>query len=159
MTKEITKAFILQQIQDKFKLRELEPEVFSFSEQVIPVYNIEQHLQTWETKETQLSITSATSFEAYVVPETERWLLRAYQLIFYAEGAYKVSGVFVSQRPKGAGNYIYLDLAKGQTTSYLVTLPTPVVLEPGNKLYVLIDTYVSTASLDVILDVQKEEIR
>ena len=45
MTKEITKSFILQQIQDKFRLREFTAENFLFSETVIPIYNVENHLE------------------------------------------------------------------------------------------------------------------
>ena len=158
MVKEITKAKILQEIQDKFKLRELEPEIFSFSEMVIPTYDIEQHLGTWVTHSKTTSITSATYFSFHEVPSTERWLLRAYMLIFYNEGAYKVTGMYIDKRPT-SGKYIYLDMKKGQTTSYLINLPQHVRLEPGSQLKVLIDTYVSTANLQVVLDVLKEEIR
>ena len=158
MTKEITKAYILQQIQDKFKLRELEPEVFRFSEQVIPTYDVSQHLGNWVVLNATVSITSAASFVFFDVPETERWLLRSYLVIFGGTGAIKGSGLMVNQRP-GSSDYIYLDLKKGQEVSYLVNLPVSVVLHPGNELKYLIDTYVSTQNLTVRVDVLKEEIR
>ena len=159
MTKEITKAFIIQQLEDKFGLRDLEPEVFGFSEKVIPVYDIEQHLKTWEVKCFTTSITGTGGYLFFTVPKTERWLLRAYQLVFYAVGAYKMSGVYISHRPTVAAEYVYLDLKANQTASYLVNLPVPVVLEPGNRLGVNVDTYVSTANLELILDAQVETIR
>ena len=158
MTKEITKAFIIQQIEDKFKLRDFEPEKFLFSETVIPVYNIEPHLSAWEVKASTVNITSAEAYTFFTVPDTERWTLRSYQLLFQATGAIKASGLLVSHRPLTADS-IYLDLKKGQEVSYLVNLPQLVVLQPGNLLRVLIDTYVSPQDLIVRIDVKREEIR
>ena len=156
MTKEITKARIIQEIQDKFKLREMIPEVFAFSETVVPIYDIEQHLTIWETKQSTVSITSASAFVFFVVPQNEKWRLRRYNFVFYNEGAYKVSGLYIL---RGASDFLYMDLEKGQTTSYIVQLSQDVILYPGNQVKVLIDTYVSTANLAVKMDVQVEEIR
>ena len=158
MTKEITKANILQEIQDKFKLRELMPEKFSFSEMVIPVYDIESHLGKWDTETKTVSITSIAGFTFFTVPANERWFLRAYQLVFGATGAIKATGVLIINRA-GAGDYIYLDMVKGQEVSYVINLPNPVLLNPGNRLQIYIDTYVSTQNLSLIIDVLKEEIR
>ena len=158
MTKEITKAIILQEIQDKLKLREFEPANFLFDETVVPVYNIESHLAAWVVETQTVSITSADAFLFFTVPQTERWTLRAYMLIFGMTGAHKASGVYIAHRPAPSG-YIYLDLKKGQDVSYLVNLPVPVLLGPNTRLYVLIDDYTSTQSLDIKIDVLKEEIR
>ena len=159
MTKEITKAFILQQIQDKFKLRELEPEIFRFSEMVVPTYNIESHLGHWETLTSTVSITSVAGFVFYDVPANERWILRAYQIIYGATGAIKGSGLYITKRPISHAISMYLDLKKNQEVSYLVNLPNSVVLEHGNSLRYLIDTYVSTQDLRIDIDIWKEEIR
>ncbi|MCK4529248.1 hypothetical protein KAW18_17935 [candidate division WOR-3 bacterium] len=159
MTKEITKARILQEIEDKFKLREWIPDKFTFSEEVIPVYNIEPHLQKWEVEDTTVSITSASGFTFFTVPQTERWLLRGYNVIYGMTGAIKGSGLFIDHRPTDNTHYIYLDLVKGQEVSYILNLPVPVVLEPGNRVRYLIDTYVSTQDLSIFIDVQKEELR
>ena len=158
MTKEITKAYILQQIEDKFKLREFEPSPFVFSETVVPVYNIEQHLMSWHVYEKAVNITSAAAFVFFNVPDNERWLMRAYMVIFGATGAHKGTGLYIKNRT-ASGDYIYLDMIKGQEVSYLVNLPTPVVLEPGNILSYSIDTYVSDQAITIFIDVQKEEIR
>ena len=160
MTKEITKARILQEIEDKFALREFAPAAFLFDETVVPVYNIEQHLKHWEARYVEVSITSATFFEFFTVPPTERWLLRGYNVIFMAAGAYKVTGLYI-RRQSGdpAGSTIYLDMKEGQTVSYSINLPTPVALEPEDRLAVLIDNYTSTAALRLYIDIQKEEIR
>ena len=158
MTKEITKAFILQQMQDKFKLRELEPSKFTFSEEVIPVYNVEQHLLHYEVEHLTQSITSAGATNFFYVPATERWTLRAYQVIYGATGAIKGTGLYISYRP-ATEDFIYLDMKKGQEVSYLVNLPVPVILEPNSRLAYLIDTYVSTQNLTIDIDVQIEEIR
>ena len=158
MTKEITKAFILQEIEDRFKLREFEPDKFLFSELVVPTYNIDRHLYTWEVVAQTESITSATFFTFFTVPADEEWLLRSYMMIFGMTGAHKASGVLISMRPTGA-RFIYLDLKKNQEISYLVNLPVPVTLQAGNKIKILIDTYVSTQDLTLYMDVRKEKIR
>ena len=159
MTKEITKAFILQQIQDKFKLRELAPEIFRFSEEVVPTYDIEQHLMTWEVMSETESITSATSFGFFTVPQNEQWLLRSYMVIYGMAGAIKGTGLYIAYRPTVAADMIYLDMKKSQEVSYLINLSVPVILHPGNMLRYMIDTYVSTQDLTIAIDVQKEEIR
>ena len=158
MTKEITKSYILQQIEDKFKLREFVPEKFTFSENVIPIYNIEQHLGTWEIINSTVTITSADAFILYTVPDDERWFLRAYLVIYGFTGAIAGSGMFITNRPTSLYS-MYLDLKKGQDVSYLVELNNPVVLQPGNTLRYLIDTYVSTQDLSVRIDILKEKIR
>ena len=157
MTKEITKAFILQQLEDKFGLRELEPEKFRFGESVVPTYDIGSHVREWDVLYTTKSVTSATFFTFFEVPQTERWYLRGYNVVFMATGAYKVSGIYLD---RGGNTFIiYLDLKEGQTVSYAVNLPTVAVLNPGNALRILIDDYTSTADLRLYIDVQKETIR
>ena len=158
MTKEITKSIILQEIQDKFKLREFDPAAFLFDETVVPVYEIGEHLKTWRVYNHSESITSTGDKLFFTVPPNERWTLRSYMVLFYSEGAYQVSGVYLAYRD-ALSDYIYLDLKKNQASSYLVNLPVPVVLEPNNRIYAYIDTYVSTANLRLYVDVQKEEIR
>ena len=157
MTKEITKAFILQEIQDKFKLRELTPEKFVFSEMVIPTYDVGPHLTTWEIKKKTVSITAADAFTFFTVPENEQWLLRSYQVIYLATGAIKGSGLYLWRQL--SGDFIYIDLKKGQEVSYLITPPNPVVLQPRATLRYLIDTYVSTQNLTIYIDVLVEVLR
>ena len=156
MTKEITKARIIQEIQDKFALRELEPEVFSFSERVIPTYNVEQHLLAWTAKYETVQMTSAAAFEFFEVPENEKWKLRRYDVVFLAAGAYKVTGLYVARK---GSSHVYLDLKKAQTESYHIDLVEPVDLQPGDKIHVLIDDYTSTAGLRVYIDYQIEVVR
>ena len=159
MTKEITKARILQELQDKFALREHLPASFLFEETVIPTYDIEQHLGAWEIKAKTQSITSATSYIFFAVGPKQRWLLRGYTVIFLATGAIKGSGLYITNRPPILTNLQYLDLTKGQEVSYTVNLSVPVVLGPNAQLGYLIDTYVSTQDLLIYVDILKEEIR
>ena len=159
MTKEITKSIILQEIQDKLKLREFEPDNFLFSETVIPTYNIEQHLLHWEVLVETVSITSATNFLFFTVPDNERWTLRAYSLYYGMTGAIKGTGLYMINRPGGNTTSFFLDLKKNQEVSYLVNLPFPVVIDAGTELRYLIDTYVTTQDLTVRCDVMREEIR
>ena len=159
MTKEITKAYILQQLEDKFKLRESIPEKFTFSETVLPVYNIEPHLTTWESLTETVSITAIGGVQFYAVPEKERWLLRSYVVVYGMTGAIKGTGLYMAHRPHPSTTAMYLDMKKGQEVSYLTTLNTPVVLQSITKLMYYIDTYVSTQDLTIRIDIQREEIR
>ena len=159
MTKEITKANILQEMQDKFKLRELVPETFRFSEEVVPVYSIEQHIQRWEVAVDTASVTAGPlGYLMFYVPEDQNWIIRGYNVIFMAAGAYTVTGVYVN-RMVPTGDVVYLDMTAGQTVSYAVNLPVPIKLTPGQRIYVYVDGYTSTADLRLYLDVMKENIR
>lgn len=157
MTKEITKSFIIQQIQDKFKLREFDPAQFLFDETVIPVYDVNPHLGEWHIKEETVSITAAQAFEFFAVPDNEKWTLRAYYMLFLGAGAIKVSGVYIVRYPENES--FYLDLLAAQDVSYIVNLPQPVILEPETLIKVLFDTYVSTQNFTMKIDVRVETIR
>ena len=161
MTKEITKAHILQQIQDKFSLREFEAAKFLFSETVLPIYDMGQHLyERWQKYATQ-SVTTTGGLQFYTVPDDEQWTLSLYDVVFMT-GAYTVAGVYV-RRPlayRDPGDaYIYLDLAAAQNTSYHVELHHPIVLEAHTSIYVCIDGYTSTGDLRLYIDYMMEKIR
>ena len=156
MTKEITKARIIQEIQDKFKLREFSPERFLFDETVVPIYNVGSHLEKWEVKRNTVSITSAFYPIFFTVPDSEKWTIRAYQPTFVS-GSYTIAGVLVG-RPTTA-EYIYMDLKAAQNVSYLVNLPVPVIVQSGEVIYVSVDGYTSTGDLLLQMDVMVEEIR
>jgi hypothetical protein len=158
MSKEITKAYILQEMQDKFKMRELEPEVFSFSEKVVPIYNIESHLATREIMQKDLSITGIGAVTYFTVPSNERWRLKAYSFVFLGISSFTIAGGFF-QRGPGANDYMYMDLTPAQTVSYLVVNSPHVIIDPGDQIKVNIDGYTSPASLRMLVDVEKEEIR
>jgi hypothetical protein len=158
MTKEITKARIIQEITDKFALRDLEPETFAFSEMVLPVYDIEQHLGEWETTFVSLSVTAIGGVQYYSVPYDEEWLLDAYNIVFMGAGAITVSGLFI-ERKNDPNKYIYLDLTAAHTVSYCVVLPHPFLLQPGDTINVNIDGYTSTQDLRLYINHRKEKLR
>ena len=159
MTKEITKSILLQQIQDKFRLRDLEPEIFRFSEQVIPTYDIGQHLKKWESSYVSKSVSSTGGLSYFTIPYDERWLLQAYSIVFVS-GVYTVAGAYIFRNTrKDSGDFSYLDLTAAQSASYLNMLPTPIVLEPGDEVKINIDGYTSTGTLQLYIDFQKETIR
>ena len=159
MTKEITKAFILQEMQDKFKLRDLVPEIFRFSEEVVPVYNIEQHIEHWKARYVTVSITGAGAIAVYSAPSSERVTLWRYDVIFMAVGAYTVSGIYTRRAADPAINFCYLDLGSAKSASYHIELSQPVVLEPGDSLYVNVDGFTSPADLRLYFDYKREELR
>ena len=159
MTKEITKSIILQEIQDKFKLREFTDAKFLFDETVVPTYDIRQHLQKWRSIETTISIFSSGGKTLKDIPDDEKWAIRAYSIIFIS-GVYTIAGVYLVRRLRSAAtNFSYLDLGAAQSTSYLKTMPEPVIAEPGDSIRVNIDGYTSTGDLTIHIDYMKEEIR
>ena len=157
MTKEITKAHILQEIQDKFQLRELMPEKFAFSEMVIPTYDVGQHLLKPEIRIISKSITSGpAAYHMYHVPEYQKWHLHRYN-VFLVGGSFTVAGVML-YRP-ALPDYLYLDLEAAQSTSYAHDLPKDVILSPDDRLYLSIDGYTTTGNAELRIDVTIEEMR
>jgi len=161
MTKEITKAIILQEMQDKLKLRDFDPANFLFDETVVPIYDISKHLRfTTATYETETISSGPTAYLFFTVPDNERWFLNGYNVIFVASGAYTVTGIYlVRQKQQKPASGIYLDMTLGQTVSYAINLPKMITLDPGDKLYVYVDSYTSTADLRLYIDYEMEEIR
>ena len=157
MTKEITKAKILQEMQDKLKLREFDSANFLFDETVIPVYNIEPHLLKEEVKHNITSVSSGPVGRVmYTVPWNEKWYMHGYNVIFMT-GVYTVAGLMVYRRL--VEDYIYIDLAAAQSTSYAVNLPKDVILHPGDMLALYVDGYTSTGNLELRIDATVEEVR
>jgi len=159
MTKEITKARVLQEVQDKFKLREFDSAQFLFDETVVPTYDIGQHLKSFQNRWAEKSITGIGAQVFFTVPFTEKWKLYRYDVVFMGAGAYTVAGVLTMRVPITSGESCYLDLKAAQTESYHIQLPTPIVLHPGDKLYINIDGYTSTQDLRLYIDHEVEEIR
>ena len=155
MTKEITKARILQELENKFKLREFEKDSFLFSETVVPIYNIDPHLVRYRGDSNTVSITSAAAFEFFKVPEDEIWTLRGYNVIFMT-GTYTIAGVY-HKRPTTA--YHYLDLTAAQNVSYAVNLSAPAILDSGDSIWINVDGYTITGNLMMRIDYKEEKIR
>ena len=160
MTKEITKAVILQEIEDKFKLREYMPEKFLFGETVIPVYDLSDHLKHSQAAYIVRSVTGTGALLFTTVPANQRWLLNGYNVVFMGAGAYTVAGVFVTRRIRDPiGATTYLDLTAAQSVSYANFLANPLILDHGDQLSVNVDGYTSTQDLRLYIDYMKEEIR
>ena len=159
MTKEITKSIILQEIQDKLKLREFESAKFLLDETVVPVYDIGYHLGKRFIEMKTVSITAGPDAYVYfTVPENERWAFSNYNITFVT-GVYGVTGLFITRASSGAGAFLYLDQKLGQTSSYPVNLGMDVVLDAGDNISIFVDAYTSTGDLRLGIDVTKEEIR
>ena len=157
MTKEITKAVILQEMQDKFKLREFDPAQFLFDETVVPIYNIEQHLEEWWNQYVSASITGTGPAFFVETPQDEKWHLKRYDVVFMS-GVYTIAGVYIKRKNSSpAGASVYLDLTAAQNVSY--HQETDVVLTRGDALYANVDGYTSTGSLRLYMDFVKEKIR
>ena len=157
MTKEITKAFILQRMTDELALRELEPEKFTFSELVRPVYNIEKHLKNWRIECITKSITATGGVLFFFPAADERWTVNGYSVVFMT-GVFTIAGVYII-RNRDVDKFVYLDLAAAQNTSYTVNLPKPLEMMSGDRLYINIDGYTSTGDLRMFVDCNLEKIR
>ena len=159
MTKEITRSIILQEIQDKFKLREFEPETFTFGEHVVPIYDVGSHLLPWSATLYTRSVTGTGGVLFHTVPQDERWYISSYDMIFMT-GAYTVAGLYIDRVSKEHALALpYLDLKPAQSVSYHVELMKLVRLDAGDSTYVNIDGYTSTGDLRIVADIIKEEIR
>jgi len=158
MTKEITKAIILQEIQDKLKMREFAPAKFLFDETVVPVYNIERHLDHWITNFVNVAITSTGPRILFTVPADERWFLRRYDAVFMT-GVYTITGMYTRRHDMDQAYFCYLDLGAGTSISYHIDLLNPIVLDPGDIIAVNVDGYTSTGDFRLYIDYLKEEIR
>ena len=160
MTKEITKSIILQKIQDRLGLREFEAAKFLLDETVVPTYDIHHDLEIWRSYFVNTSAITETGAKILTsVPANEKWLLRAYTITFIS-GAITIAGVYVLRSTRRDDtDFSYLDLTAAQSTAYLRTLPEPVVLEPGDALYVNVDGYTSNAILRLNYDYRVEELR
>ena len=157
MAKEITKAFILQEIQDKFKLRELTPSKFIFEETVVPIYSIEEHLRRSIARSSTRSVTGTGGITFFTVPDDEKYFLNGYSVIFIT-GTYTVAGVYIT-RVDSPTYFMYLDLTAGQNTSYANFLNRQLTLSPGDAININIDGYTATGNLQMYIDYEMETIR
>ena len=157
MTKEITKAFILQQMQNKFAMREFESRPFLFDETVVPVYNIEQHLEEWWQRFATKTITTTGAALFFTTPDERKWTLKRYDVVFMT-GVFTIAGVYIVRTNMGSENsFVYLDLKAAQNASYHIE--RDVTLNPGDKIYVNVDGYTSTGDLRIYLDYKEEYMR
>ena len=159
MTKEITKSIILQELENKFGLREFDLAKFLFDETVIPTYDVGQHLGTWYQNRRTVAITGTGAALFYTVPMDEKWHVSRYDVVFMT-GVYSIAGMYIDRvHELAADTTVYLDLKAAQTTSYHIEIATPVVLEPGDLIYANVDGYTSTGDLRIYIDFLREKIR
>jgi len=158
MTKEITKAIILQQLQDKLGLREYEVAPFLLSETVIPIYEISPHFKHRKIEYASRTVTATGNVVFFTVPHNERWTLQRYDVIFMGAGAITAAGATI-RRLDGLPDIVYLDLTAAQTISYHVSVSPGVVLDHGDVIGIYVDGYTSTQALRLYIDYEVEEIR
>ena len=157
MTKEITKSIVMQEMQDRLALREFDSAKFLFDETVVPVYNIEQHLEEWWVEFKTLPITALGARSFFNIPEDERWTLKRYDVVFMS-GVFTIAGVYITRlHTIGAGGSMYLDLTAAQNVSYHEE--TDVVLTRGDSISMNVDGYTSTGDLRLYIDYRREKIR
>ena len=158
MTKEITKANILQEMQDKFKLRDFDPAKFLFNEMVIPTYNIAQHLEHWKIEYSAVTVTGTGNVLFYTVPSNEKWILHRYDVVFVGVNTCTIAGANI-RRLDGTPDSVYLDLTAGQTLSYHKDVQVPATLVAGDRLYINFDGFTSNQVVRLYIDYMMEEIR
>ena len=137
MTKEITKAIILQQIQEKFGLRELESEIFRFSEMVIPIYDIGMHVKNWDLQRYREEITGNGSLHFITVPDNERWKMRRIIVVAEAGGTYNIAIIYIYHPSHSTdNNYIFYNtvapIAAGTVTIF--EFPQDIPVEEGDNI-------------------------
>ena len=157
MTKEITKAIILQQLQDRLKLREFDPAKFLLDETVVPTFDIRGELEVSTLAQNTKNITATGASGFFIVPQNERWRLTRYDVVFMT-GAFTVAGMYW-RKGDSVDNFVYLDLKAAQDTSYHITVNPAVVMPPNSFLNVNVDGFTSAGSLRVYIEYIKEELR
>jgi len=158
MSKEITKAIVLQQLQDKLGLRDYEVAPFLFSETVIPIYDIGPHFKHRKIEYASRDIAATGNVIFFVVPQNERWKLQLYDVVFMGAGAYTVAGATI-RRLDGLPDTVYLDMTAAQTISYHVSVSPGIVLDPADAIGINVDGYTSPQALRLYIDYEVEEIR
>ena len=157
MTKEITKAIVLQEMQDKLKLREFAPAKFLFDETVVPIYNIGQHFEEWWQQYTTLSITGTGPMRFFPLPEGEKWHVKRYDVVFMT-GAFTIAGIYIQRKNRTpTGAFTYLDLGLAKNTSYHVE--TDVDLIHGDEIFVNVDGFTTPGNIRLYIDYKKEILR
>ena len=110
MTKEITKANILQEIQNKFGLRDFEPERFLFGEFVTPVYDIEHHVKTWTTIRYRTQVTGNGAVAILLVPGNKEYNIRRVNVLHETGANFDIDQVFFDGQ-SNAVQYLFYDTA------------------------------------------------
>jgi len=160
MTKEITKAIILQELQDKFQLRDFDPAKFLFDETVIPTYEITPHLTHTTAKMVDHVFTGIGGFVFITLPSDEKWIVTGYTVVFVTTGNLTLSGVFIARKARvGGSTFTYLDLTAGIAASYTHYLATPLRLDPGDAIGVNCDGYTTDTTIQLYVDYTMEEMR
>ena len=108
MTKEITKSIILQEIADKFALRDFEPEKFLFGEYVIPTYDIAPHVRNWVNTRHRIEVTGNGSYQILYVPATERYHVRRMSLLHETGANFDIDQVLIAGL-SGSVQYLFYD--------------------------------------------------
>ena len=145
MTKEITKVDIIQQIQDKFKLREFETSSFLFSEKVVPTYDIGQHVKQWALHRDRIEITGNGGAYFPDVPQTEQWRIRRITLIHETGANFDITQFAYYATGEISFDYLFYDtttpIASG--TVKIFQLPQDLILSHGMRFFITIANFVA----------------
>ena len=96
MTKEITKSIILQEMQDKFQLRDFESARFLFDETVIPTYDVGAHVKHWTVTRDRQVVSGNGALFFHVVPYDERWRVRKIDVYSETGGNFDIDQIFIA---------------------------------------------------------------
>ena len=158
MTKEITKASILQEIQNKFGLRDFESERFLFGELVTPIYDIAPHVRNWVTERYRSSVTGNGPVQILYVPADTEYRIRRVSVLHETGANFDIDQVFL----EGVGNavqYLFYDTV-APITSGTVKLFEPtqdIPMRKGDLIYMWFNVSNYVAGGFVSVHVLKEE--
>jgi len=162
MTKEITKANIIQEIQNKFQLREFTPAQFLFDETVVPTYDMGQHVKAWDMSRGRVAVSANGTLIPYAVPETEQWRIRRLSLINETGGNFDVDQIF-TYHPSvpTAITYVFYNTASpiGTGTVKIFEFPQDIPMSPGEHVMINISNYVGAGYVSVHMLKEVETIR
>ena len=164
MTKEITKAILLQELKDKFELRDFEAARFLFDETVVPTYDIGEHVKLWESARSRIAIAANGSTHFFRVEMDERWSVRKIDVFNETGGNFDITQVYL-YTDVNTNQFLFHDtvapIANGTVTMF--DLPQDIRMERANGglefLYLTVANFVAGGYVTVHMLKEVETIR
>lgn len=154
--KKITNARALSRLFSRFKLQESEPEDFNLIEKVSPVTNIDELLRVTNLPAAILtSVTAVGVYYPFAVPAGKRWRLRGFQAT-KSTGTWTIDAILLDDGT-GAVNLNAKLYSTAVTNAQTLFDGQEIILEPGWKVGVNVDTYSVTGNMQSKILYEEED--
>lgn len=145
--KKITKAILMQQLVDRFKLQEHVREEFVFLEEVLPVFELKSLLDDWDIRYTgALGVTAISLIKVLEAPMNERITIRDIE-INQASGTFTYISIILVRNKDVVNKLRYYEWGASQSGRSVLNLAQDLVLDPGDYLEVYCDGFTTNGNL------------